>query len=507
MAMLADSVQPEGRTTRALTSRAKRCLGHDASEQDPRPLPESLFEQLLRLSTMSASEWVRLEPEDLATWFCYGYWRRKAGVRNSSVQPLPPEHASQETEDGDYVLAGEYDTHPTPPLHQWTAPQLGQAFRTWAASPHSGMPLRWLLRSGTGGPQPAWMGRGSKIPVLASAHDIAQALNVPLEDLLWLAPEHAQWREPQGGGHALHPSHYRYRLLPKPSGGLRLLEAPRPRLATIQRHILDTLLKGVPTHEAAHGFVRGRSVGSHAQIHTNQAVVIRFDLTDFFTSINATRIRALWRALGHGRPVADLLTRLTTARTPQAIRERLLEATPIPPQAIARRRAIAARLAQPHLPQGAPTSPNLANLCAFGLDLRMHALAERFGARYTRYADDLVFSGPKALHGQFETLLAWVSAIAQDEGFTLRADKTRVMPAHQRQYVTGLVVNQRVNYSRTQFDTLKARLHRLAGLPQVDASERAQVAGEIHWASQWLASTRKDKLMRLFDTIRFATTA
>ena len=139
-----------------------------------------------------------------------------------------------------------------------------------------------------------------------------------------------------------------------------------------------------------------------------------------------------------------------------------------------------------------------------GLDLRLHALAERFGARYTRYADDLVFSGSKALHQQWVDLRAWVTAIAQDEGFTLRADKTRVMPAHQRQYVTGLVVNERTNYSRTQFDILKARLHRLGQQPQVDISERARLTGEVQWASQWLAPTRRAKLQRLLHAIRFS---
>ena len=73
-----------------------------------------------------------------------------------------------------------------------------------------------------------------------------------------------------------------------------------------------------------------------------------------------------------------------------------------------------------------------------------------------------MFSGPQNLQGQFGALRAWVGAIAQDEGFALRGDKTRLMPAHRRQSVTGLVVNQRPNYSREQFDILKARLHRLA---------------------------------------------
>jgi hypothetical protein len=509
LAVLADADSPERRTLRALAARAEHCLGHTTAAPGPQPLPEVVFEQLRRLSTVSAAEWARLEPEDLATWLCRGFWWRKAGVRNDTAHWQFQDGGALSTEDDDLDFLAPEDNDgdglSATPWHARTDAQLARSFRTWAASRRAGRPLHWLLRPGTAGPAPAWMGSAPQRsdPVLATAQDLVQLLGVPLEDLLWLAPEHGHWREPQGA-YALPASHYRYRLLPKPSGGLRLLEAPRPRLATAQRRILDRLLAGIPVHEAAHGFVRGRSVGSHAQVHTRQAVVVRFDLADFFTCINATRVRALWRALGHGRPAAELLTRLTTTRTPAAVRERLREdSAPASAQAIAQRRANTARLAQPHLPQGAPTSPALANLCALGLDVRLHALAQRFGARYTRYADDLVFSGPQNLQGQFGALRAWVGAITQDEGFALHSDKARLMPAHRRQSVTGLVVNQRPNYSREQFDILKARLHRLAHLPGVDVAERARLEGEIHWAGQWLAPTRKDKLQRLFGAIRF----
>lgn len=517
LALLADADSPDRRTLHALAVRAGHCLGQTPLAPDPQPLPEALFEQLRRLSTMSAAEWARLEPEDLATWLCRGFWWRKAGVRNATAPWQLQEDGDLAAEDDNLGLwdqgidgDGEDDDPraSATPWHQWTDAQLAQSFRAWAASRRTDSTLHWLLRPGTAGMPPAWMGREPLCPLLSNAQDLAQALGIPLEDLLWLAPEHSRWREPQGGGHALPVSHYRYRLLPKASGGLRLLEAPRPRLSATQRNILDKLLAHIPTHEAAHGFVRGRSVGSHAQVHTRQAVVIRFDLADFFTHISATRVRALWRALGHSRPAAELLTRLTTTRTPAAVRERLWEdSAPTSAQMIAQRRANSARLAQLHLPQGAPTSPALANLCALGLDVRLHALAQRFGARYTRYADDLVFSGPQNLQGQFGALRAWVGAIAQDEGFALRSDKTRLMPAHRRQSVTGLVVNQRPNYSREQYDILKARLHRLAQLPGVDVGERTRLEGEIHWACQWLAPTRKDKLQRLFGAIRFTDVA
>lgn len=518
MAVLADAQasSPGRRTIAALVARVSACLGSPACAAEAAPLPAPLLEQLRRLSSLAPLEWARLEPEDVATWLSHGVWWRKAGVHNSAMAPHEAllkdgaewgtdgahEDALDDLFDGD-----DFDGDlPALAVDTWTAPQLASAFRTWANQRRSDAPLHWVLRPATPGPAPAWLGPGNALPVLATADEVARALVLPLDDLLWLAPQHAPWREPQGGGPVLPPSHYRYRLLPKPSGGLRLLETPRPRLAAAQRRILDTLLAGVPVHEAAHGFVRGRSVGSHAAVHARQATVIRFDLADFFTTVHATRVRALWKALGHSRTAAELLTRLTTVRTPRAVRERLLEAVPLPADATPQRRAIAARLAQAHLPQGAPTSPALANLCAFGLDLRLQALAQRFGARYTRYADDLVFSGAAPLRGRFVELRAWVSAIVQDEGFALRADKTRVMPRHQRQFVTGLVVNQRPNYSRQQYDLLKARLHRLGQQPEVPAAERDRLAGEIHWACQWLAPSRSAKLQRLFDAIQFAST-
>lgn len=519
MALLADSDTPGQRSLQALAARARVCLGHGASSVDNAlsqtvPLVESLFEQLRRLSVLSAAEWARLEPDDVATWLTHGFWWRTAGVNNpegyerhasapaASCMPPPGGDDSNAWDDEDQDDDGGHLL----PLHLWTPAQLAAAFRAWAARPRSGARLHWLLRPAAPAPLPAWRREQSSPAslVLASAEDVAAALAVPLDELLWLAPDHAAWREPGHGGHALPPSHYRYRLLPKPSGGLRLLEAPLARLTVAQRQVVRHLLTGIPVHEAAHGFVGGRSVDSHARVHTQQAVVIRFDLADFFTHIHATRVRALWRALGHARPAAELLTRLVTTRTPVGVRERLLDATSLAQDAIALRRALGARLARPHLPQGAPTSPALANLCAFGMDVRLNALAQRFGARYTRYADDMVFSGQATLRGQLVELKAWVTAIVEDEGFVLRADKTRVMPAHQRQTVTGLVVNQRLNYSRAQFDGLKARLHRLGQQPSVDPAERARLEGEIQWACRWLAPARCDKLWRLFSAIRFS---
>ena len=560
MALLADSHEPHRRTPGALQARVVACVGpagdaaHSAQAQAPSnpsaawdgwdpasalppKLPAALQEQLRRLSALPARDWARLEPEDLATWLCTGRWLLVAGRTNPAALPEVDSSACANTclearlggdsafgahaepHFGDDLglalhLAADLDLEARQPGHinvrQWTPAQLASAFCDWACE-QGVQAKRWLLRPAHPGPQPIWLDAaelGSRAPSRwATAHDLTQALALTLPELLWLAPDHANWREASTG--VLPASHYRHRLMPKRAGGLRLLEAPLPQLAQVQRRILDLALASVPVHKAAHGFVRGRNVRSHVTPHAGHALLIRFDLRDFFTHIHATRVRALWRALGHTRAASDLLTRLTTTRTPAAVRERLAEshgALPLAPT-LAQRRAQDHRLQRAHLPQGAPTSPALANLCAFGLDVRLSALARRFGAHYSRYADDLVFSGPAALHGQLPNLRAWVAAIVRDEGFALRADKTRAMPAHQRQQVTGVVLNAHPNLSRPQFDAMKARLHRLSLRQAVPLAQRAPLLGQLQWAQQWLAPARQRKLQALFDAICFAPNA
>jgi RNA-directed DNA polymerase len=250
-----------------------------------------------------------------------------------------------------------------------------------------------------------------------------------------------------------------------------------------------------------HGFTRGRSVASHAAEHTAKAVVIRFDLQDFFGSVSAARVQAIWRTLGYPEGVARSLTSLCTHRSAEMIVQRLRDDGGLSWLG-------AKRLRTAHLPQGAPTSPALANLCAFRLDLRLEGLAWVFGATYSRYADDLVFSGPHTLREQFRALNAWVAAIVSDEGFKLHPDKTRCLPQHIQQRVTGVVVNAHLNVQRPDFDRLKACLHQcvhngpagqnLESVPDF----RAHLLGRIAWVRQ-LNPNKAAKLMRLFERIQW----
>jgi len=173
--------------------------------------------------------------------------------------------------------------------------------------------------------------------------------------------------------------HYRYRLLAKRSGGWRLLEVPHPYLMPLQRRLLDDLLDRIPPHDAACGYTRERSVVDHARAHAGQAVVLKFDLRDFFASVRASRVHALFATLGYSETVARELAALCTTATPEPVLRRMHEDGGLTWTQLQ-------RLRDPHLPQGAPTSAALANLCAFRLDLRLDGLAHALGARYTRYA-------------------------------------------------------------------------------------------------------------------------
>lgn len=165
-----------------------------------------------------------------------------------------------------------------------------------------------------------------------------------------------------------------------------------------------------------------------------------------------------------------------------------------------------------HLPQGAPTSPALANLCAYGMDVRLGSLATELDLAYTRYADDLVFSGDVELARRAQRLEAFVAAIVREEGFAVNHRKTRVMRTGVRQLVTGVVVNARINVARDAYDRLKATLHNCVrrGPASEDrehhADFRAHLAGRIAHVTS-LNPARGEKLTRIFERIDWASAA
>ncbi|HEY5196414.1 MAG TPA: reverse transcriptase family protein [Solirubrobacteraceae bacterium] len=278
---------------------------------------------------------------------------------------------------------------------------------------------------------------------------------------------------------------YRYVVRPRPWGPPRVIEAPKPRLKAAQRRLLHDLLDWIPAHPAAHGFTRGRSVLSHARAHAGTHVVMRLDLEDFFASVPAARVYGVFRTCGYPEAVAHALTGLATNTVPAAVWAELDR--PGEPGLVGAHHRLGRRLASAHLPQGAPTSPALANLAAFGLDRRLAGLARVAGLAYTRYADDLTFSGTARLVRRAGDLRRAIRAIVEDEGFRVNERKSTLTTRAGRQTVCGLVVNDRPNVNRREYETLKAILHN-AGRGDPEAQNRAVVPdfrahllGRIAW--------------------------
>lgn len=336
-------------------------------------------------------------------------------------------------------------------------------------------------------------------PRLETIGDLAAWLAIPIARLDWLADEKRQ----HGRTDIPILRHYNYRFAPKRSGGApRLIEAPKAQLKTLQRRILTEILDLAPVHPQAHGFVRGRSCLTGAQAHAGEHVVVCADLRDFFPSIRAARIHGLFRSFGYPYGVARALTGLCTTSAPQSVfagvdggkshdwRSRKMFGTP-------------------HLAQGAPTSPALANLCAWRFDQRCTGLAGALGGRYTRYADDLAFSGDAAFAARTGALKAAIAEIATEEGFAVNPAKTRIMRRARPQRVTGVVVNEHVNIERASYDALKAILYncRVQG-PNAQnrdgrADFRAHLDGRVGWVEQ-VNPARGAKLRAAFDAISWS---
>lgn len=285
------------------------------------------------------------------------------------------------------------------------------------------------------------------LPVMHTPADVAGALGLTIRQLRWLA-FHTE---------AATRTHYIKFQVPKKSGGMRTLAAPHRTLKRTQHWILTNIVGKLPTTAAAHGFVAGRGIVSNANPHVGKAIVVNLDLSDFFPTIAFYRVRAVFERYGYSGSVASVLALLCTEcpRTTVTYAGAKYEAATGPRG----------------LPQGAPTSPGLSNQVARKLDKRLLGVAAKLGLTYTRYADDLTFSGSAELAGKIGWLLAKVRHIAQEEGFSVNEKKTRVMRRSAAQTVTGIVVNDKPSVSRDELRRLRAILHR-AKTEGLDAQNR-----------------------------------
>ena len=334
--------------------------------------------------------------------------------------------------------------------------------------------------------QPVEAAAAWNVPAIESIGALADWLNITADELLWFA-------DLKGLAYkSKHPrlAHYHYRVLAKKSGAIRLIEAPKPRLKALQRQILAQILDRIPPHPAAHGFVQGRSVQTFISAPSRPARRLEDGLAGFLSLHHRLAGSDHFRMLGYPESVADLLGGICTNAVPRQVWNAAAAGNDY--DQLQEARLVHTR---PHLPQGAPTSPALANVCAYRVDCRLTGLARSAGAEYSRYADDLAFSGGEEFERGVERFSTHAAAILMEEGFHVNHRKTRIMRQGVRQRLAGLVANHRMNVMRADFDRLKATLNNCARLgpesqnrsdhPQLSSAPgRADRMGRVHQSCQ-----------------------
>lgn len=272
------------------------------------------------------------------------------------------------------------------------------------------------------------------LPVFENETQLANAIGISLKELSFLSYSRK----------VSTVSHYQKFLLPKKSGGKRLISAPMPRLKKLQHWVLQNILYKIQVHGQANGFVPGKSIVTNATPHVGKGTVVNTDVKDFFPSISLKRVKGLFAKLGYSNKVATILALICTE---SATDEVMLDG-----------KKYFVQKGDRVLPQGAPTSPAITNILCFRLDKRISGVAKKFNCDYTRYADDITLSG--TLHNNDATKVVWhIKKILSEEGFTIHPEKIRVMQKSQRQEVTGIVVNQQPTISREKLRQFRALLH------------------------------------------------
>ena len=238
----------------------------------------------------------------------------------------------------------------------------------------------------------------------------------------------------------------------KKNGGERVIHAPKKELKFLQKKLSNVLWecylesieskskdKNFKTPVLSHAFEKGKSIITNSQMHRNKKYILNIDLKNFFDSFNFGRVRGFF------------------------IKDKDFTVSPEIATVIAQ---IACY--QGKLPQGAPSSPIITNLITRILDYRIVKIAKKYRFTYSRYADDMTFSTNRELNSnklraskELDNFLTELEEVIISSGFEINPKKTRLSNNMQRQEVTGLVVNKKINVKREYIKNTRAMAFQL----------------------------------------------
>ncbi|MFA6471973.1 MAG: retron St85 family RNA-directed DNA polymerase, partial [Candidatus Latescibacterota bacterium] len=222
--------------------------------------------------------------------------------------------------------------------------------------------------------------------------------------------------------------YYKTYKIPKKSGKLRTICQPSKKLKGLQSWLLVNILNKIQVSSSCKGFRKGSSTYDNALPHKGANTVLTIDLKDFFPNVTSKQVYNIFNTLGYNKLISTVFTNISTFNG--------------------------------CLPQGSPCSPMLANLSAWILDLRIQGYVGKRGINYTRYADDLSFSGFNP--SKVVKIIPMIKSIITEECFIVNASKTRVASSARAKIVTGLIVNEEdIGIGKKKYKDLRAKINHL----------------------------------------------
>jgi RNA-directed DNA polymerase len=218
---------------------------------------------------------------------------------------------------------------------------------------------------------------------------------------------------------------YREFKVKKYNGAIRIISEPLPSLKEIQSWVLENILYKCNVSRYAKAYVKDRNIVENVKYHKGQDVVLKLDIQNFFPSIRLPQVVQIFSDLGYSALLSSLLAKLCCRRE--------------------------------SLPQGAPTSPTISNIHLYVFDEALSKFCSQRAIRYTRYADDLSFSFRKdQLPAE---IIAFVEQTLLPLNLYLNEEKTKIFKPSQRQVITGVVVNEKVQLPRIYRKKIRQEIH------------------------------------------------
>ena len=316
------------------------------------------------------------------------------------------------------------------------------------------------------------------LPILETDKDVANLLQVEYSTLRYLTYHRDV---------VTFDNYYRFDI-PKKSGGMLHIAAPKTQLKMAQKQILEQILEKIEISDAAHGFIKQKSVITGAKVHpTSPTLLINIDLENFFPTITFERVRGVYQHFGYSGYVASLLAMICT----------YCERMPVEVKGETKYVKTSDRI----LPQGSPASPMLTNIICQRMDKRINGLCKKLGVVYTRYADDMSFS----YHGNLEnfavgSFLKSMQKIIEEEGFHVKKEKTHILRKHNRQYITGIVINnEQIGVTKKWIKVLRASIHNAKKLKDAGETIPKQTKQEIAGKIAWLKSVNETRYQKIIQ--------